>query len=400
MRQVRFDLLTRKAIGLTSFDEVPFCEATLFNFQKKLLAHAVSTGSHLIEQIFDGLTAKQLETLKIKTDLQRCDSLQVESNIRSYSRIQLLIEVLLRLYRIMSDDDKKQFGSLFAPYAGKTSGQYIYKVEQDKFDKELEQLAEAYRALCETVKSTYGETDIARIFARVFEEHFTSVDSKIVVKSSEELHSGCLQSPDDEEATYRKKRGVGYRGLLTATETCNPENEVQLITDIHVTANNRDENDEKMKDLGIEQIQTAIKGRESAVDIVITKSQDGLYEVHCPHQSAEVCQGRKRLKATFDGKVCESCPMRDVCPSIVRKSCHVVYFDDQDVLRQKRQRNIQGLPVERRGLRANVEATMREFSRRTEGGKLKVRGIFKAQMFALTTAIGINFGRVYRHAQN
>ena len=431
MRQVRFDLLTRKAIGLTSFDEVPFCEATLFNFQKKLLAHAVSTGSHLIEQIFDGLTAKQLETLKIKTDLQRCDSLQVESNIRSYSRIQLLIEVLLRLYRILSDNDKKQFGSLFAPYAGKTSGQYIYKVEQDKFDKELEQLAEAYRALCETVKSTYGETDIARIFSRVFEEHFTSVDSKIVVKSSEELHSGCLQSPDDEEATYRKKRGVGYRGLLTATETCNPENEVQLITDIHVTANNRDdsdelhdrldgikektpeigvlytdggygseENDEKMKDLGIEQIQTAIKGRESAVDIVITKSQDGLYEVHCPHQSAEVCQGRKRLKATFDGKVCESCPMRDVCPSIVRKSCHVVYFDDQDVLRQKRQRNIQGLPVERRGLRANVEATMREFSRRTEGGKLKVRGIFKAQMFALTTAIGINFGRVYRHAQN
>ena len=124
MRQVRFDLLTRKAIGLTSFDEVPFCEATLFNFQKKLLAHAVSTGSHLIEQIFDGLTAKQLETLKIKTDLQRCDSLQVESNIRSYSRIQLLIEVLLRLYRIMSDDDKKQFGSLFAPYAGKTSGKH------------------------------------------------------------------------------------------------------------------------------------------------------------------------------------------------------------------------------------------------------------------------------------
>ena len=89
-----------------------------------------------------------------------------------------------------------------------------------------------------------GETDIARIFARVFEEHFTSVDSKIVVKSSEELHSGCLQSPDDEEATYRKKRGVGYRGLLTATETCNPENEVQLITDIHVTANNRDDSDD------------------------------------------------------------------------------------------------------------------------------------------------------------
>jgi hypothetical protein len=43
---------------------------------------------------------------------------------------------------------------------------------------------------------------------------------------------------------------------------------------------------------------------------------------------------------------------------------------------------------------------MREFSRRTEGGKLKVRGLFKAQLFALSAAIGINFGRVYRYARN
>ena len=431
MRQVRFDLLTRKAIGLTTLDEVPFCEATLFNFQKRLLEYAVSTGIHLIEQIFDGLTAEQLATLKVKTDVQRCDSLQIESNIRSYSRIQLLIEILLRVYRVLSDGDKKHFESLFAPYAGKTSGQYVYKVEHANLGNELEQLAGVYMALRETVRSIYGETDIARIFVRVFEEHFTIVDKTICVKPSEELHSGCLQSPDDEDATYRKKQGVGYRGhILTATETCNPENEVQLITDVHVTANNRDdsdelhdrldgikektpgievlytdggygseENDGKMKDMGIEQIQTAIRGRESVVDIAITKSEGGVYEVRCPFQLAAVHQGRKRLKAIFDGKVCETCPMREVCPSKARKSFRVVYFDDQDVLRQKRQRNIQMLPVERRRLRANVEATMREFSRRTEGGKLKVRGLFKAQLFALTTAIGINFGRVYRFAR-
>lgn len=95
---------------------------------------------------------------------------------------------------------------------------------------------------------------------------------------------------------------AGARNILTATETCNPENEVQLITDVHVTANNRDdsdelhdrldcikektpdiqvlytdvgygseENDKKMKKMEIKQIQTAIKGRESAVDITIEK---------------------------------------------------------------------------------------------------------------------------------
>jgi hypothetical protein len=49
IRQVGFDLLTRMALGLMNLDEVPFCEATLFNFQKKLLENEVSTGINLIE---------------------------------------------------------------------------------------------------------------------------------------------------------------------------------------------------------------------------------------------------------------------------------------------------------------------------------------------------------------
>ena len=332
----------------------------------------------------------------------------------------------------MGDEDKARFAEAFAPYAGKTSGQYVYRIEHANLGSELDRLAIAYGALRETVGSAYGETDIARIFARVFEEHFTTADEKVAVRPSGELHSGCLQSPDDEDATYRKKRGVGYRGqLLTATETCNPDNPLQLITDVHVTANNRDdsdelfdrldgikektpdiavlhtdggygseENDTKMEDLRIMQVQTAIKGRESAVDITITTNEEGSYEVRCPFQVAEVHKTRSRYKAVMRGSICATCPMQGSCPSLQRRSSRVVYFDDEDLLRQKRHRNIKALPAELRKLRANVEATMREFSRRTEGGKLKVRGLFKAQLFALTSAIGINFGRVYRHAQN
>jgi hypothetical protein len=344
----------------------------------------------------------------------------------------LLIEVLLRVERILSDGYKARFAEVFAPYTGKTSGQYVYRIEHADFGSEIDRLAAAYGALSETVGSAYGETDIARIFARVFEEHFTTANGKVAARPSGELHSGCLQSPDDEDATYRKKRGVGYRGqILTATETCNPENALQLITDVHVTANNRDdsdelydrldgikektpeiavlhtdggygseENDTKMEELGITQIQTAIKGRESAVDIRITKNEDGAYEVRCPVQVAKVHKTRSRWKAVMNGSVCATCPVRESCPSQQRRSSRVVYFDDEDLLRQKRHRNIMSLPVELRKLRPNVEATMREFSRRTECGKLKVRGLFKAQLSALTSAIGINFGRVYRYARN
>jgi len=429
IRQMRFDLLTRKALGLSYMDEIPFCEATLFNFQNRLLAYEVETGKNLIEQVFDGLTADQLAKLKVKTDIQRCDSLQVQSNIRTYSRLQLLIEVLIRIYRVLSDEDKTRYAEICAPYLGRTSGQYVYKVESTTVGTELDRLAQVYSLLRETVRDRYGETDIAPIFARVFEEHFVVTEERIAVRPSGELHSGCLQSPDDVDATYRKKRGEGYRGhLLTATETCNPGNAVQLITDVHVTANNRDDsaelhdridgikektpdlallftdggygseaNDRKLAELNVEQAQTAVRGRASAVDIAITLNESGGYEVRCPNQAAKVSTGGKRMKGIMDGSVCSSCPLSADCPSFRRKDYRVVYFTHEDMLRHKRWRKIRALPEEYRSLRSNIEATMKEFSRLMECWKLKVRGRFKANLFSLTAAMGINFGRVYRH---
>lgn len=431
IRQMRFDLLTRKALGLSYMDELPFCEATLFNFQNRLLAYEVETGTNLIEQVFNGLTKEQLSVLKIKTDIQRCDSLQVQSNIRTYSRLQLLIEVLLRVYRVFSDEDKETHTNAFTPYQGKTSGQYVYKVEFETIGTELERVAHAYQEIRETVQMKYTETDICSIFTRVFDEHFTVIEERIEVKPSTELHSGYLQSPDDVDATYRKKRTEGYRGhVLTATETCNPENELQLITDVHVTANNRDDsvelndridgikektpelellftdggygsedNDKKLDELNIEQVQTAVRGRESAVDIVITMNEEGSYEVRCPYQQGEVHSGGKRMKAIMDGTVCAGCPMSAECPALRRRKYRVVYFTHTDMLKQKRWRKIRSMPTHLRSLRSNVEATMREFSRLLECGKLKVRGRFKANLFGVCAAMGINFGRVYRYSQ-
>jgi hypothetical protein len=54
------------------------------------------------------------------------------------------------------------------------------------------------------------------------------------------------------------------------------------------------------------------------------------------------------------------------------------------------------IPEERRKIRPNVEAQMNEFKIRTPGGKLKVRRLFKATLFAFNAGIAINFGRIYR----
>lgn len=44
-----------------------------------------------------------------------------------------------------------------------------------------------------------------------------------------------------------------------------------------------------------------------------------------------------------------------------------------------------------------MEATIREFVRRLDGHTVSLRGQFKTALFALSRAIAINFGRIFRH---
>lgn len=48
--RIDFDLRTRTALGLHNLEDTPFCPATFFNFQNRLLNHFVTTGENLIEK--------------------------------------------------------------------------------------------------------------------------------------------------------------------------------------------------------------------------------------------------------------------------------------------------------------------------------------------------------------
>ena len=110
---IKFNLLTKTALGLQTLDEVPFSEASLFNFENRLNTYFINNGINLLEKIFDQLTEQQLKELKIKTDIQRTDSFQAASNIRRYSRLQLLVEMLIRIYRVLSEEDKSNLKNSF-----------------------------------------------------------------------------------------------------------------------------------------------------------------------------------------------------------------------------------------------------------------------------------------------
>jgi muramidase (phage lysozyme) len=425
-QQIRFDLLTKTALGLQHLDEMPFIEATIFNFQNRLNDYFADSGNNLLEKAFDGLTARQMRELGIKSDIQRADSFQAGSNIRNYTRLQLLVEMLIRVHRVLTEEDKQQFAELFAPYVAKTSGKYIYSLTPDDLPGKLEEIGRAYNRIATEISPRYAELGIFATFNRVYAEHFTVVNEAIVVRPNVDMTSDSLQSPDDEDATYRKKGNKEHRGqVVNIVETANPDNKLNLIVDVAVDANNVDDgqmlnerfdglkaktpalnelhtdggypsedNDVKCRELGITMVQTGIRGAKSdGVEIIISQDEQQGYTVACPGQTVVAQKTRSRHKAQFDATCCAKCPLAVQC----KHASGRYYFTDKDYQRKQRQANIKHLPPERRTLRPNVEASVREFKRAMENGKLKVRGRFKTVLFAFTRAVSINFGRIARY---
>ena len=432
--RVSFDLKTRAALGLWNLDQESFCRATLFNFQNRLRDHMVATGRDKFQDVFDGLTPDQLKRFGLKSTIQRCDSTQMGSNIRDYTRIELLVEVALRMWRVLDEAHQEAHAARFEPYVGaKTSGQFLYRLRKSDLDATLEQLGGFYAWMIEALEAVYGSTEIHRIACRVFAEHFTRVEEKIAIRPADQIGSDTLQSPDDPDATFHRKDDAQFRGfVLHATETADPQNELQLVVDVAAAPNTQsdsamlherlpemhrktpdlrelhtdagypsEDNDRLQSDLGILAVQTAIRGRTAEAPMRIDCGEAGLLHIRCAAgHTVSGLSTPKHYKAVFAAASCVGCPFAAVC--VAQRRGHggrTFYFTEADVLKQARHRRIETLPKERRTLRANVEATIKQFKAPCRNGNLRTRGLCAMSRYAFLRAIAINFGRIYRHRQ-
>ena len=438
--QLNFNIEIRVALGLADFSSSAFSMRTLFNFKNRLHAYQKSTGIDLMQNLFEDLTKEQLKELKVKTGIQRGDTVMLNSNIASYSRLSLLVEILNRLYLSLSSADQKQYQVWFSPYL-KGGEKYAYEVKSKENGTHLDQLATVYYGLATSLKEKYGAISTFQIFERAYHNHFKIVkeDQAMVVqvRPSAELDCHTLQSPDDLEATFKKKREEKYQGYSAfGVETCVPENEINLITHLSVHPNQTDDAAilaeeltdmvEKTPDLNechvdggfgstavdvvakeeqVDIIQTAVKGNVAKVPIEVQGNDEIGFTVTCPHPQQAAVKGiklKKAYKANFDLNQCENCPFQQNCPAyknrLPKKGTAVFRFKSAVVLRQKRHKAILKIPKERRTLRSGVENLMGLMHRcEKHTGKLKIRGLFNCKLYVFAMGISINFERIFRH---
>jgi hypothetical protein len=435
--QFGYNIQVRYALGYRQLSEGYFELRTLYNFRERLSRYMQETGVNLLDQAFAQVTDEQIEAYQVKTGRQRMDSTQVASNIRQMGRIQLLVTVLQRVPRMLTEEDQAHYAEALAPYLKGHAGQYVYRMKREETDEHLQQIGELMQRLLVELKPAYEEEPIYQVLERVFGEHFQIEEDDVRSKPNHQLSASSLQSPDDLEATYRNKRGQGYRGYTAnITETCDPDNDVQLITKVQMAPNNVDdtqllaealpelkerteletiymdggygssEMDETLAEKGVEQIQTAIRGRKPSTeklhlsDFEIKQTDEGKpTQITCPQgQTVKVSSSnqRKSFVAHFAEDTCQACPYVTACPAKPGKRdprWHLRFTQAQVNVAQRRRKSQLHLE-EGRNLRAAVEATVRQVKHPFPGSKLPVRGQFRVFCMVIGSAMMSNIRRI------
>lgn len=439
-----YNVQVRYALGYRNLEEGHFELRTVYNFRGRHTRHMQETGENLFEVCFEQITDEQMEAFQVKSGIQRVDSKQIASNIRQMSRLQLLVEVLQRVYRMLTAADKLGYHEAFKPYIKEKSGRYIYRLKGEQHQPHIEQVGKLMARLLDELAAAYEGEETYGILQRVFGEHFVMVEEEagLRAKSGAELQASSLQSPDDLEATFRSKRGEGHVGyVVNVTETADPENALQLITKVQTEANTADDAamlaealtdlaqrteidtlytdgtysspavDALCRTLGIDQVQTGIRGAHPADDklplsefIIVLDKSGTPCQATCPHgQTVNVTTGRKpnRFLAVFSQSECLGCADRDRCPTEEKKRQpqRTLYFSLAQLIVARRRQRMKQAQASGRNLRAAVEATVREISCRFNNAQLRVRGQSRVSMTLIAAAAMANARRIWRYQQ-
>lgn len=342
---------------------------------------------------------------------------------------------------MLSAEDQERYTRVFTPFIRGHLRQFIYHLKGRDTGGHPHKICELIQIWLIELHTKNGDDPVYQVLKRIFEEHFRVEAHTMLVKHDEELSSSSLQSPDDLEAIFRVKTGKSYQGIVASiTETCEPDNPLQLITKVQVASNTTDnaellvealpdlnqridldtlytdggfgspQSDQVMNDHQVSQIQTAIRGRPTSPeklhlsDFEIKQTDTGKPEqTICPtgpHVPVRMGGNRKGFVACFQVAHCQACVFHKTgqCPIRLgkRDPSFRLYFSQPQAHVYQRRRRSKEHQKEGRNLRAAVEATVREVKHPFPAGILPVRGGFRVTCMIFASAVMTNVRRIER----
>ena len=187
----------------------------------------------LANAVMADVTVRLVELLELKINTQRLDSTHIFSDMASFGRTRLMGVAIKRFltqvkrhapcdYEALDDSLRQRYTpgvhQLFADVAQDTDSRRLLR---QRVADDMYTLLKHFAP-----HSDHSGKDTYKKLERIFFEQCQVQEDTVVVKAR--TGGNVMQNPSDADATYDGHKGPGYQVQLS--ETCHPENEVQLIT--------------------------------------------------------------------------------------------------------------------------------------------------------------------------
>lgn len=446
-RRLDWMIATNTASGEARIDHT-----TLFKFYQRL------EGNEVARELFTTFVEAFTQTCGTSLKIQRTDSFFVHGWLRILSRYGLFKETIATFLRAL----RKHKPGLYENIRQELSQDYLEK-NFDLTEKDKERAQRKVALMARDLYRIQGafenhhqvkHYETFEILCRVFTqqcqvEETPEQEPKITLKEKPDTDTVCTpHNPDARYVRKGKQRVTGDKAVIT--ETCDPDNKVQFITDVDVVKITTPDSqlqselldrlvdhgfkpDTQYEDAGFVTGETILAAREKGVELegpVAGRSQsfdkfeqpdrsldaadfdvqvdpdDGeLLVVACPNQ--QVARDQQRSDKTgdllvhFDADECRTCPLAARCPVDVGKRVATFRVSEAQYVGARRHHRYMEDEGYRKmcAVRAGVEATVSELTRVHGARKSRHRKAARTNLQILFAATACNVKRFIRNVQ-
>lgn len=279
----------------------------------------------------------------------------------------------------------------------------------------------------------------------------TSAEPEIEIREKP-VGDKIISSPHNTDAEYTRKRAqtvVGHKGFLT--ETCDPENKVQFITDVNLEAathadateissieqrleDNNLKPEELNADAGFVNGQSILEaaarginlagpssGRSQSIEgfadidrpldiadfkVQIDDETKELSVLSCPEAQVPIDQPRSektgKILVHFNSDVCKACSSGERCPVKIGVKIATLTVDEAQYAGAARHHQYMSDPEYRRkcGIRAGAESLVNEIANAHDGRQSRHRNENGSRLQLVMAGISCNVKRFIRFTQN
>lgn len=439
------------ALDIRCESDAYICERTLRNYRRRVLDNGLQ------ETLFRGLTDQLIKAFGIDTGRQRIDSTSIRSDMRTLTRLGIVVETISKFLRELA----RKHPDLHEWVGDETLRLYVKRTGDGCFA--LSKPSESKRRLPEAAQKLYELVELFRetaaadlasyqLLARVLREQCevvinTAGQGKVHVKEPIDVPCDAVHNPADPDSSYNAHHGHGYMAQIVETysedkatgrEDIGPPSP-NLIS--HVAVNDMTKQDWHALEPALEDLagrhispesmlgdthygseENVRKAHEQGIALIAPASPPKGYKqgrltleqfeldeagciVRCPQGHAPVATSiaAKKHEVGFDPGLCGRCERRSQCPaySTTRKmgKSRWQYTHERVRTRNRRLHEQTDRFKDRYRWRAGIEATMSQLKRQMRLARLRIRGMAAISYAVFLRALGLNIRRVEAFVQ-